>query len=182
MHIVQLTTRSTLGIHDNRPLLARMCGKLPATLALFAVLSPMHNLTLSTILSFLTSCEKRYQALSCFSVLQATEPGRDLGTRLPYPPSFSTSLSSTHVHPHPLISSSPHPSSPNSLILAQPHSLTLPHPLHTLILLSSHSSSLHILIPSSLVSHSHSPLTHPHPPHFLILLSPHVLVPSHPYP
>ena len=54
-----------------------MCGKLPATLALFAVLDPLHPRTIKPFLpSFLSrrhSCEKRYQALSRFSVLIATE-------------------------------------------------------------------------------------------------------------
>ena len=66
-----------------------MCGKLPATLALFDVWAlynwtlstilsilmfwTLYNWTLSTILSILTSREKRYQAHSCFSVLKATE-------------------------------------------------------------------------------------------------------------
>ena len=53
------------------------CGKLPATLALFAVLGPVHPRTIKPFLpSFLSwhhSREKRYQALSSFSVLMATE-------------------------------------------------------------------------------------------------------------
>ena len=54
-----------------------MCGKLPATLALFAVLGPLHPRTIKPFLpSFLSrrhSREKRYQALSRFTVLIATE-------------------------------------------------------------------------------------------------------------
>ena len=54
-----------------------MYGKLPATLALFAVLGPVHPRTIKPFLpSFLSrrhSREKRYQALSRFTVLIATE-------------------------------------------------------------------------------------------------------------
>ena len=54
-----------------------MWGKLPATLALFAVLGPLHPCTIKPFLpSFLSrrhSREKRYQALSRFTVLIVTE-------------------------------------------------------------------------------------------------------------
>ena len=45
------------------------CGKLPATWALFAALGPVHPRTIKPfLLSRRHSCEKRYQALSRFSV------------------------------------------------------------------------------------------------------------------
>ena len=72
--IVQPTTHSTLDVYDNRPPLARY---LCATLARFAVLGPLHPRTIKPFLpSFLSrrhSREKRYQALSRFTVLIATE-------------------------------------------------------------------------------------------------------------
>ena len=66
-----------------------MCGKLPATLALFAVLGPLHPRTIKPFLLFFLSRrhsrEKRYQALSRFTVLIATEswagPGNEVTLR-----------------------------------------------------------------------------------------------------
>ena len=67
-----------------------MCGKLPATLALFAVLGLVHPHTikpfLPSFLSWRPSREKRYQALSCFSVPEATKswvgPGNKASTTM----------------------------------------------------------------------------------------------------
>ena len=47
LHIVQLATRSTLGVYDSRPLLARYA--LQGTLALLAVLCPRSPTVLSTL-------------------------------------------------------------------------------------------------------------------------------------
>ena len=68
-----------------------MCGKLPATLARFAVLGPLHPHTITCkpfLPSFLSrshSREKRYQALSRFTVLIAMEswagPGNEASVK-----------------------------------------------------------------------------------------------------
>ena len=64
VYTVQLTTCSTLGVHDNHPPLARYewCKLHAWYIALLAALSLVQKLTLSTILSILM-----------FSILQATE-------------------------------------------------------------------------------------------------------------
>ena len=50
--IVQPTMRSILGVYDNCPPLAiDTCGKLPAMLALFAVLGPVRPRTIKPFLS-----------------------------------------------------------------------------------------------------------------------------------
>ena len=51
-----------------------MCGNLPGTSALLAVLGPVCPCTIiPSFLPWRQSCNKRYQALSRFSILQATE-------------------------------------------------------------------------------------------------------------
>ena len=57
-------------------------GKLSGTLTLFVVLGPVRQLTIKPFLSWPYSHEERYQALLCFSVLQAMEAGWSLETRL----------------------------------------------------------------------------------------------------
>ena len=68
----QLTTRSTR-VRQSPPA-SYTCGKLPGTLALLGSMRPCTiKPFLPPFLSWRHSCEKRYQALSRFSILQATE-------------------------------------------------------------------------------------------------------------
>ena len=70
LHIVQLTMLNARCIRQS----SSACSRLPATLALFAFLGPVHPCIIKPFLpSFRHSREKRYQALSRFSILIATK-------------------------------------------------------------------------------------------------------------
>ena len=83
LHVVQPTMRSTLGMHDIHPPIAYIdtCSKLPATFALFSVLSlPVRPRTIKVFLPpfYPQQCsrEKKYQALiTCTTSMFAFQSG-----------------------------------------------------------------------------------------------------------
>ena len=80
---VQATTPLALGVYDSHPLPARYTIQSCDTLSLFVLLAVLSRTTEPFPSSFLSSFEKRYQTLSCFSTIKqwkAVQGGGGLGT------------------------------------------------------------------------------------------------------